>query len=168
VKRLLLPCFVAGIIATTGTGCALVFDDRCGERQRDISATGRVLNANDPEAGFIQLTLGERETTEPRQSGYWLFIDESLRGHVTAARLRGSDGKLLTELDLQLTQAGQQVTYRGDIRAPTTPVTFSDLYELVGLGSVTIVLRTDLADRDSLSTRLRFSGGNPWDRPHCS
>ena len=146
----------------------LVFDDRCGERSRDVGLTGRLPNPDDPAAGFVQLTLVETETTEPRQSGYWLLIDESLRGHVTAARLRGTDGRLLVELEVEPTNPSSQVTYQGQLAPYNGLVSFADLYSRAASNQVTIVVRTDVAGRDSLGALLRVVGSNPWQQPHCS
>ena len=153
-------------LAASAEGCAL-FDDRCGERSKDVGATGRITNPDDPAAGFVQLTLVETESTEPRQSGYWLFKDESLRDHVTAARLRGPDGALLVELDIT-SSISTDMTYSGQLAPYSGVVPFATLYSMVLEDKVTIVLRTDVAGRDSLSTRLRVVHSNPWGQPHCS
>jgi hypothetical protein len=153
-------------LAAGATGCAL-FDDRCGERSKDVGATGRITNPDDPAAGFVQLTLIETEITEPRQSGYWLFKDESLRGHVTAARLRGPDGALLVELDIT-SSISTDLTYSGQLAPYSGIVPFETLYAMVLENKVTIVLRTDVAGRDSVSATLGLVHSNPWGQPHCS
>ena len=153
-------------LSLASTSCALI-DGRCGERGRDVGVTGRITNASDPEAGFVQLVLVEKESTEPRQSGYWLLIDESLRGQVTAARLRRVSGDLLMELDIRLTVPGSQVTYEGQISA-ATPTAFSELYGLVESNQTMLIVRTSVPGRDSLSTALRLAHSNPWGQPYCS
>ena len=166
LMRIIARLVVGFTLAASATGCAL-FDDRCGERSKDVGATGRITNPDDPAAGFVQLTLVETESTEPRQSGYWLFKDESLRGHVTAARLRGPDGGLLVELDVT-SSISTDVTYSGQLAPYSGVVPFATLYAMVLEGNVTIVLRTDVAGRDSLSTKLGVVHANPWRQPHCS
>ena len=158
---------VIGLVLPLAVGACGLIDDRCGERSRDVGATGRITNPDDPAAGFVQLTLVETESTEPRQSGYWLLKDESLRGHLTAARLRGPDGALLVELDVT-SSISTDMTYSGQLAPYNGAVPFTTLYQMVLDDRVTFVVRTDQAGRDSLSTKLGVVHANPWGQPHCS
>jgi hypothetical protein len=83
------------------------------------------------------------------------------------ARLRGPDGALLVELDVS-GSISTDVTYSGQLAPYAGGVPFATLYSMVLENKVSIVVRTDLPGRDSISTKLGLVHSNPWGQPHCS
>ena len=105
------------LVIAGASGCGIL-DGRCGEKSRDITLTGRPSAPTIVAESFAQLSLVERETTVPKQTGYWLLIDETLRGHLTSARLRDMDTReLLAQLPFE-PRSGQEA-YAGDLGAYT-------------------------------------------------
>lgn len=153
--------------AASLSGCFL-YDDRCGDESRSVSATTRFVEPWDPQAGYAQLTLVQHRTQEPLESMWWLVLSDSLKGHIQAARLVDADAGFARLLDLPPNPGFANEALSGELGPYGGPTPFEDLFQLVLDGRVALELITDLPDRALLRQTLIPHPYDGWGRPHCS
>jgi hypothetical protein len=150
------------------TGC-LLYDDRCGDESRDITATTRFAETGgDPEVGYTQVTLVEHRTQEPLESMWWVLLSDSLKGRIQTARLMdtGNDFAVLLELPVETGVDDQALT--GALRPYAGPTPFVELFDFVREGRVALELTTNISGREFLRRTLIPDEYEGWSRPHCS
>ncbi|MBE0592838.1 MAG: hypothetical protein IH616_10620 [Gemmatimonadales bacterium] len=158
---------LVGTLAFAVSACFL-YDDRCGDESRDISATTRFVEAWDPQAGFAQVTLVQYRTREPLESMWWVVLSDSLKGHIEAARLVDTGANLATLLDLPPESGVANEALRGELGPYVGLTPFEELFQRVLDGRVALELVTDIPGRELLRQTLVPHDYSGWGRPHCS
>jgi hypothetical protein len=156
------------VAAAVMVSACFLYDDRCGDESRDISATTRFAEPWDPQAGFAQVTLVQYRTQEPLESMWWVVLSDSLKGHIEAARLVDTGANFATLLELPPESGVANEALRGDLAPYAGPTPFEDLFQLVLDGRVALELVTDIPGRELLRQVLVPRDYNGWGRPHCS
>jgi len=152
--------------ASAVSGC-LLYDDRCGDESRDVTATTRFVEPWDPQAGYAQLQLVQHREQEPRESMWWLVLSDSLKGHIQAARLVDAGAQFAVLLELPVDSGGGNEALQGEMRPYQGTPEFEVLFDLVRSSRVAIELETDVTGREFLRQTLIVVRFDDWSRPHC-
>lgn len=161
------PSVVLVVTALCCAGCFL-YDDRCGDESRSVSATTRFAEPWDPEAGYAQVTLVQYRTQEPLESMWWVVLSDSLKGHIREAYLVDTQAGFARLLEVPPEAGVANEALRGDLAPYVGPTPFEDLFQLMLDGRVALELTTDLPDRTLLRQTLVPRPYDGWGRPHCS
>jgi len=163
-----LPVWV-GTVASAAC-LQLLWDDRCGVESRSIIVNARFAEPGEPEAGYVQLDLLERDRDNPERSIWWVLYSESLKGHIIQARLLELHGSspptLLFEIPADTGSAGEAL--RGHPQAYEFPTPFEKLFSLLRSSRVALELETDLLGRELLREILVLHYYRDWSQAHCS
>lgn len=160
---------VAGavLVAAAASGC-LLYDDRCGDESRDVTATARFVEPWDPLAGFVQLQLVQHREREPLEYLWWVVLSDSLKGHIRAARLVDVGREFAVLLTLPVETGGGNEALQGSLGPYEGPTAFATLFDLVRENRVALELQTDVLGREFLRQTLIMVDFDDWSRPHCS
>ena len=152
------------------SACSQPFwDDRCGVESRTVVVTARFAEPQDPEAGYVQLELIERDRQNPERSIWWVLLSQTLKGHIIEARLLEIAGAApptpLFELPVDTGIADEAL--RGQPQLYQFPIPFEQLFGLLLGNRVALELVTDLPGRELLRETIVLSRYQDWSQAHC-
>jgi hypothetical protein len=168
--RHLLAWLTACALVLANSACSQPFwDDRCGVESRTVVVSARFAEPQDPEAGYVQLDLLERDRDNPERSIWWVLMSETMKGHILEARLLEIDGATppttLFELPVE-TGIGEEAL-RGQPQPYQFPIPFEELWGLLLSNRVVLELVTDLPGRELLRQTLTVGRFQDWSQAHC-
>lgn len=160
---------LAGVFVTSACS-QLLWDDRCGVESRTVAVSARFAEPGDPEAGYVQLDLLERDRNNPERSIWWILLSASLKGHILETRLVEIHGAAPATLLFEIpADAGVgDEALRGHPQPYQFPTPFDELFRLLLGGRVSLELVTDLPGRELLREILYPSYHQGWSQAHCS
>jgi len=159
---------LAGLFVTSACS-QLLWDDRCGMESRTVVVSARFPEPGDPEAGYVQLDLLERDRNNPERSIWWILLSASLKGHILDARLVETHGAAPATLLFEIpayTGVGDEAL-RGHPQPYQFPTPFEELFGLLLVNRVALELVTDLPGRQLLRETLYLSYHQDWSQAHC-
>lgn len=162
----ILPSLAVFLLPACGT--LGLYDDRCGDESREVTADARILTAQSDSIGYAWVTLVESRGEERSRSIAWYVVSRSLRGHVGPARLVASEDTSLRLLPLPGAVGAEDVALEGDTMPYAEQQSFDELFVRARTGGFTLILPTDLPSVRVIALQLQLLMFGDWARPHCS
>jgi hypothetical protein len=151
------------------TGCAALYDDRCGPEGREVDTIATLLRSQSDTLGSADLQLGETRGEEENRSVYWYITGEPLRGHIQDARLVTSEDTSSVILQLTGTEYDPGIAMQGSSSPYVGPMDFNELFTRARTGGLTVILKTDLPSVGAVALQLtNVIQYSDWSRAHCS
>jgi hypothetical protein len=160
LSLLLLPVAACGPIAAKPLSA-------CGDQIRFVTLTTKFPNPDDPTAGAAQVQFVEHKVEEPRQKMTWVVLDRSLRGHVLSAQLSDVPTRQIIRALPAVSGVGDEAL-KGQAAPYSGPPDFVELFQLAQDGKLSLLLRTDVAGRDSLERVLTVAEVQQWAELVCN
>jgi hypothetical protein len=132
-----------------------------------VGAKAAILALEGDSIGFAQVTLVESRAHVPGRSISWYVTSPGLRGHITDARLVAAEDTSSHLLSLPAGGATHDIALWGDFTPYTGSADFNDLFDRAVAGHLTMVLPTDIPDREVIVVPLQRSTYNNWRPVAC-
>ena len=159
---------IAALSLSACNAAGLLYDDRCGAESRSVNIAERIRTVQGDSIGLVVLTMVDSKDETLGQSVYWDIWGSFLEGHLESARLVASENTGTTLLSLSGGPAEQDIILEGRLVPYTGPVNFNQLFERAKHGAITLIVETDLSDRQVIALPLRQIEFDDWSRAHCS
>jgi hypothetical protein len=149
------------------TGCAALYDDRCGPEGRDVITVADIVSRAGDSLGYADLQLGQIRDSSP--SAHWYIFGTRLRGRIQSALLVTSEDTSSVVLQLTGGLAEPDIALEGESSPYTGTVDFDQLFTRARTGGLTVVLDTDLPSLGLVALPLvNVLQFQDWSQAHCS